>query len=719
MLQRGHVLSAVRTRRFQSCHDEALAFSVRPCVEYRIYIERIRVTVHTIRGRIVLAIVVVGCIPLLTCLVLAYVSGMRSLRDVIGANFQTIAAQAADRVTLSVQGEIQRARLLASAPLRLRQPVELANYSYPGEPSKVIELIENRARAWEQSTDAAARLLNTELSRFLLETKVRDGDKMVGILITDRHGALVAATSEPDRYFFGDEAWWKAIQNGGGEQVYLSGLTAGRDGSFRTPDETIDVAVPILDDHQRIVIGAIKVSYRFDSLFGMINQIRIGQTGHAMLFSADGQPLICPILPRQAHRIPAFLMTMIVSDNPGWGIAQDDGHDARDTVVGFAPVRGVGAPGNTWHVFVRQQPAESYAPIRDQLRNLAIIGFVMIGLLWAIGRYVAARIARPIHTLQAGVEAISRGTYGAPLDIRTGDELEELAAAVHRMAENLNASHAEMEALNNDLTKRVEEKTAEVTRQMKQLHLSERLATLGKVASGIAHEINNPLGILLNRIECLEAEAAELRLPAEVQGDLLAIRSQADRISRITKSMLALSHGSATTLKSIDLNCVIRSCIDIATERAAAQGVRIESVLSPDVPVVMGDRDRLETVVLSLLNNAIDAVRGCGHEGVVTIQSARLCREREEWATIKVIDNGPGIPEDILGRIFDPFFTTKDVGQGTGLGLFLSYGIVADHRGRLEVVNGEIGAVASIILPALKTVSDVSQEARWDMQAKY
>lgn len=675
--------------------------------------------IHTIRGRIVLAIVVVGCIPLLTCLILAYVSGMRSLRDVIGGNFQTIAAQAADRVTMLVQGEIQRVRLLASAPLRVRQPVELANRSYPGEQAQAIATIQDRARAWEQGTNVAALLLNRELSRFLLETKVRDGDKMVGILITDRYGALVAATSEPDHYFFGDEPWWKAIQDGGGEQVYLSGLTPGRAGSFRSPEETIDVAVPIFDDHQRIVIGAIKISYRFDTLFGMINQIRIGQTGHAMLFSADGQPLICPILPRQAHRIPAPLMTMIVSNDPGWGIAEDDGHGARDTVVGFAPVRGLGVPGDTWHVFVRQQPAESYAPIRDQLRNLAIIGFVMFGLLWAIGRYVAARIARPIQTLQAGVEAISRGTYGGPLDIRTGDEFEELATAVHRMADKLNASHAEMESLNNDLTRRVEEKTTEVTRHMKQLHLSERLATLGKVASGIAHEINNPLGIMLNRIECIEAEASELELPEEMQRDLLAIRSQADRISRITKSMLALSHGSATTLKPIDLNCVLRSCVDIARERAATQGVRVESVFSPDVPVIMGDRDRLETVVLNLLNNAIDAVRGCGREGVVTVQSDRLRREGEEWAAITVTDNGPGIPEEILGRIFDPFFTTKDAGQGTGLGLFLSYGIVSDHRGRLEVANGEVGAVATVIFPALAIVSETSQEAGWDMQEKY
>ena len=153
---------------------------------------------------------------------------------------------------------------------------------------------------------------------------------------------------------------------------------------------------------------------------------------------------------------------------------------------------------NSWHVFVRQQPEETYAPIRDQLRNLALIGLVMLCLLWAMGRYVAARIARPIQVLKSGVEAISQGTYDGPLDIKTGDEFEELAVAVHRMADRLQSSRTELESLNAELVNRVEEKTAEITRQMRKLELSERLATLGKVASGIAHEINNPLGIILN-----------------------------------------------------------------------------------------------------------------------------------------------------------------------------------------------------------------------------
>lgn len=300
-----------------------------------------------------------------------------------------------------------------------------------------------------------------------------------------------------------------------------------------------------------------------------------------MLFNTAGQPLVSPNLPRQTQRIPSRLMAMIVSSEPGWAIAEDDGHGATDTVIGYAPVSGLKLPDNTWHVFVRQQPSESYAPIRAQLRNLAVIGIVMLGLLWAMGRYVAARIVRPIHLLQTGVEAISQGTYDVPLNINISDEFEDLAAAVHRMADRLKASRAELEGLNADLARRVDEKTQEVTKHMQNLELAERLATLGKVASGIAHEINNPLGIILNRIECMEAESGYLELPDEMRRDLKAIRSQADRISRVTKSMLALSRGAATTLKPMDLNTVVQSCVESSKHRAVAKGSRLRPCWRP------------------------------------------------------------------------------------------------------------------------------------------
>ncbi|MBD0316553.1 MAG: HAMP domain-containing protein [Nitrospiraceae bacterium] len=674
---------------------------------------------RTIRGRIVLAIVLVGGVPLLVGLILAYMSGMRSLRDVIGGNFRTIAAQAADRVTLLIQGEVQAVKLLASAPLRVRQPVIDANRTYQRDDRKPTEVIQERIRAWENGTAMSDRLLKSELSRFLTETKVRDGDRVAGLLITDRYGALVAASSEPARYFFGDEVWWRRLQEAGAGQVFISEVISGQSGSFGTPEETIDIAVPILDDHQRTMIGAIKASYRFDALFGMVNQIRIGQTGHAMLFNAAGEPLVCPVLPRKAHRIPEPLMALIVSDEPGWTIAADDGHGARETVVGFAPVRGLGAPLDGWHIFVRQHPSESYAPIREQVGNLALIGMVMVALLGGMGQYVAARIARPIQVLKDGVEAISRGTYDGPLGIRTGDEFEDLSIAIHRMADNLKESRGELEALNRDLAVRIDEKTAEVARQMRRVEISERLAALGKVASGIAHEINNPLGIILNRIECMEVEAVQLPLSDELRRDLTAIRAQAERILRVTRSMLTFSRGAASTLKPIDLNCVVRACLAMAGERLSARHVRLQAHLHTDVLPVMGDRARLETVVINVINNAIDAVQERGEQAVVEVASSVMPSTDGEWATVTVSDNGPGIPEDALERIFDPFFTTKTAAQGNGLGLFLSYGIVSEHRGRLDVANGERGAIFTVRLPALRhSPLEEFQEQTWESRTR-
>lgn len=669
--------------------------------------------IRTIRGRIVWAIVLVGCIPLLIGLLLAYMSGMRSLRDVIGGNLQAVAVQAADRVTMLVQNEVQAVRLLGSTPLRVRQPVEAANRSYPMQQDQVRSVIDERTRMWQEGGEGSAHGMDAELSRFLLETKIRGGDKVIGLLIADQHGALVAASSDPDRVYFGDESWWKAIAVGSGDQVYVSGLIPAQEGSFRTPEETIDIAVPILDERQRVVIGAVKASYRFDTLFAMVKQIRIGQTGHAMLFDAAGNPLVCPILPRQAHRIPSQLMAMIVSSEPGWAIAAEDGHGTSDTVVGYAPVSQVRLPENPWHVFVRQQPAESYAPIRDQLRNLALIGLVMLGLLWGLGRHVAARIARPIQILQTGVEAISQGTYDRPLQIRTGDEFEELAAAVHRMAERLQASRAELEGLNEALARRVEEKTREITRHMRSLELAERLATLGKVASGIAHEINNPLGIILNRLECMEADASGSLLPGEVRRDLLAVRAQAERILRVTRSILTFSRGTVTTLKPVDINGVVRSCVGIASERVSALSVGLESITASSLPLVMGDRDRLETVILNLINNGIDAVSPLGANGLVSVRTRLAQVDGRAGVQIIVSDNGPGISNEIIDRVFDPFFSTKPAGQGTGLGLFLTYGIVSDHRGSIEVKNLSTGAIFSVLLPAVGCSSEGEEERVW------
>lgn len=217
----------------------------------------------------------------------------------------------------------------------------------------------------------------------------------------------------------------------------------------------------------------------------------------------------------------------------------------------------------------------------------------------------------------------------------------------------------------------------------------------------------------------MEADAAQSNVPDEVARDLVTIRSQAERISRVTRSILTFSRGTVSMLKPLDLNCVARTCVAMAGERMTGLSVRIGMDLAPVLSPVMGDRDRLETVLLNVINNAIDAVTASGEQGVVTIRTARVQINGDEWVQISISDTGPGVPSAIADRIFDPFFTTKPAGQGTGLGLFLSYGIVSDHRGRIEVRNDSVGAVFDIYLPAVGLGESVHEGAPWGLQEKF
>ena len=217
----------------------------------------------------------------------------------------------------------------------------------------------------------------------------------------------------------------------------------------------------------------------------------------------------------------------------------------------------------------------------------------------------------------------------------------------------------------------------------------------------------------------MEADAAQTHLTDEVGRDLVAIRTQAERISRVTRSILTFSRGTVATLKPLDLNCVARTCVAMAGERVAGRAVRIDAQLAPELSPVMGDRDRLETVLLNVINNAIDAVTGHAEPGLIMLRTTRTHLNGEEWMQISLSDNGPGIPPAILDRIFDPFFTTKPAGQGTGLGLFLSYGIISDHRGRIEARTSAVGATFEIYLPAVGHGLPLQEGAAWGLQEKF
>jgi signal transduction histidine kinase len=207
----------------------------------------------------------------------------------------------------------------------------------------------------------------------------------------------------------------------------------------------------------------------------------------------------------------------------------------------------------------------------------------------------------------------------------------------------------------------------------------ERLAALGRLSAGIAHEVNNPIGIISSRIEIMLLDAESSPLPGKITEDLRVLHRHAQRVARIAQGLLSFARQSSGERGPVDLNHLVEETLLLIEKQVSKIGITIHRALAPALPPILGDSNALQQVVLNLLTNARDAL---GSGGVITLETG-FVPGRPGSERLIVRDTGPGIPPDLLPRIFDPFFTTKPA--GTGLGLSISYGIVRDHKGTIDV----------------------------------
>ena len=208
---------------------------------------------------------------------------------------------------------------------------------------------------------------------------------------------------------------------------------------------------------------------------------------------------------------------------------------------------------------------------------------------------------------------------------------------------------------------------------------AEKLAALGTLAAGLAHELNNPIGIISSRAELMLLEAESTPLSPDVAEDLRVIHRHAQRVARIAQGLLSFSRHSPGERGRVDLNQVVDETLLLVEKMIVKDGITLRRALAPGLPQIWGDANALQQVVMNLVTNARDAVRGGGEISVATSAAA----EPPGGVQLTVRDTGPGIPPEILPKIFDPFFTTK--AEGTGLGLSISYGIVREHQGTVDV----------------------------------
>jgi len=237
-------------------------------------------------------------------------------------------------------------------------------------------------------------------------------------------------------------------------------------------------------------------------------------------------------------------------------------------------------------------------------------------------------------------------------------------------------ANEEINKLNIDLEAKIED----LKEAQSQIVRTEKLAVAGRLAAGVAHEVNNPIGIIINRIECLQSEAQEKGVSDDLIKDLCTIGKYAHRISKIVEDLSIFSRTtySESDFIRIDLNEVIADAIFLLEQKIKGGKIKLIKKLCPESLYIMGNSGRLEQVFVNILDNAIHAIPG---NGSITVSA----RAEKKCVRTEISDSGTGILQEHLDKIYDPFFSTKEVGKGTGLGLPISQAIITDHNASIGV----------------------------------
>jgi two-component system NtrC family sensor kinase len=342
---------------------------------------------------------------------------------------------------------------------------------------------------------------------------------------------------------------------------------------------------------------------------------------------------------------------------------------------------------------------------------LVTLGVVVLVSL-SVGILLQRLIYLPVKDLETGAKRVAAGDLEHEIPVRNEDEFGRVAASFNQMTGALKTSMQEMQELVQTLESKVKERTRELMVAEAEVAQGEKLASVGLLASGIAHELNNPLTGVLTFTSLLRKKMEDGSPDAE---DLDLVIRETKRCASIIRRLLDFAREKVPVKKFFNLNQLILDTIAFIDRPATLQDIEITTDLDPKLPEIWGDDDLIKQVILNILVNAQQAIDG---EGKITVQSRlRMVRaagapggEPQRCVEVAISDTGCGIPEANLQRIFDPFFTSKEVGKGTGLGLSVSYGIVKAHGGQIKVesVVGE-GSVFRVCLPVEPPTGDIER----------
>jgi len=445
------------------------------------------------------------------------------------------------------------------------------------------------------------------------------------------------------------------------------------------------------------VVGAgdigmtLAVELSLDSVQKRFERFRVGSSGFAFLVDSGGRLVFHPDLKRAVARQDQSGLS-ILDNRLGTTDAAVSAY--RDPLLGdmlgaFAPVA-----GTPWAVVVAQPRAEALEPVKvlaTRLLTWLLLGLALAGLF---GMLMAQRVTRPILELVQGALAIAGGDLKKKIYVRSSDEIGKLSQTFNYMGDELLKHQEEIQRFNVELQDRVEERTRELKEAQQQLIQAKKMAAVGELGAGVAHEINNPLMGVLG--------CSQLLLMRHPEGDpdhtmLADIEHEAQRIRAIVSGLLETSQTGEPGAGRLDLRNLVLHIVDQRTTEMRSKGIRLETELPEDLPSIRGHSGQMETVISELLTNAKHAT---GAGGLIKISASGTAGE---VVKLEIKDSGAGIAPEHVDRVFEPFFTTKQNWEGKGLGLATAYKIIEKHQGKIAVTS-EVGKGSTFTLtfPALQ-----------------
>ncbi len=464
------------------------------------------------------------------------------------------------------------------------------------------------------------------------------------------------------------------------------------------------ISVPLIDENGKIY-AALAGQLNMERLWEIVDSITIGNTGFVTIINDRRYYVAHPekeMLFRQAPFDPEKKSGVIDSSDSGSEALFYSAEKYSSTTESELP---------EWRIVVVQEKRDALSNLSKLKYNVIYVLIIGLFLVVLISIYLSGSIVKPIQTLIHGMSRVSNGDLSYKTSVKSRDEIGLLGAAFNDMLMRLNKAHQELQGkteelhealnkislLNVTLEKRVEERTRELREKQHQLVQAGKLAAIGQLGAGVAHELNNPIAGILGYTQFMLDMVSKKNLKIEevytFKKYLQHIENGSRRCKEIVQNLLQFARKSPEEVVSVNVNNVVADTLSLIERQLLVNKIEVTKNLTPDIKQVEGNHGQLQQVFTNIIINAQQAMPEGGQLFIST-------RNENGNVAIEFKDTGCGIPEKYKDRIFEPFFTTKMDWKGTGLGLSICYDIIKNHNGSIEVDSrlGK-GTVFTIILP--------------------